>query len=284
MSSNNPLKHYFRQPSLYIKLPTGGKWYSNNDVEFVSDHEVAVFGLTALDEILLNTPDAMLNGQALEKVLQNCVPGIKNIKKIMVPDLEAIFLSLKMASNNGEVELSRKCPKCEHENDFDVNCQHLLDTMSIVEDHDTYISFNEELIVYIRPYTLEMRQQFVVKEFEEQRTIRQIDNQSQEMDEITKTRILGESVERLSKMTFSLLAKSIEKIELVKDKVVVTDPAHINEWLVNINSKQAETIINAVNALNEIGINKNIEVTCSNCGHHWPEKLNFDPISFFAKR
>lgn len=284
MAATNPLSHYFRQPALYTKLPTSGKWYNKNDIDFVSDSEIAVFGLTALDEILLNTPDAMLNGQALEKVIKNCVPSIKNIKHLTVPDLETIFLSIKIATNNGKYELSRTCPKCQHENDFDINCQHLLDTMTFVEEPDTVVSFNDELIVHIRPYNLEMRQLFLAKEFDEQRTLRAIDSDNKDLDDFEKTRILGESIERISKITFSLVAKSIEKITMVKEKISVTDPEHISEWLINISKNQADAVIQAVNRLNDVGVQKKVTVTCTNCNHEWEETLSFDPISFFGKR
>ena len=147
MSNNNPLKQFFRQPALYLRLPTQGKWYTTSDVETINDGELSVFGLTAIDEIMLNTPDAMLNGQALEKVLNNCAPGFKNIKKIMLPDLEALFLAIKVATSDEAYEITRECPNCNHENNFNVDCQHLLDTMSFIDENDTQVIFNDELIV-----------------------------------------------------------------------------------------------------------------------------------------
>ena len=79
--NDNPLSQYFRQPGAYVKLPTQGYWYKDGSIQLTQEGEVAVYPLSAIDDILLNTPDAMLNGQALEKVLKNCVPDIKDIKK-----------------------------------------------------------------------------------------------------------------------------------------------------------------------------------------------------------
>lgn len=284
MSSSNPLKQYFRQPSLYTKLPTNGRWYTENDLVWSADHEVAVFGLTALDEVLLNTPDAMLNGQALEKVIKNCVPGVQNVKKLTIPDLESIFVAIKVATNKGKYEFDRVCPKCKHENNFEVNCQHLLDTMSLVEDSDTIVNFDGTLIVHIKPYDLEKRQQFLMKEFEEQRMLKLIDESNKDLNEFEKSNILQEAIDKMARLTFSLVSQSITKIVLVKEKQEVTDPEHIAEWMFNISMNQADAIIKAVNALNEIGVHKKTDAVCESCGHTWEETLNFDPVNFFGKR
>lgn len=284
MPSDNPLQRYFRQPALFLKLPTGNRWYQQGDLDLTGDEEIAVYGLTALDEVLLNTPDAMLNGTALEKVIRNCAPGILNVKKLMLPDLEALFLGIKIATNEGKYDMDRKCPKCEHENTFEVNCQTILDTMTYVEDSDTMINLNDELIIHLRPYTFEMRNLFIQKEFEEERTLRAIDDQNQAIDDFEKSRLLSESVERIASITFRLVAKSISKIVLLRDKVTVTDPDHISEWLVSITKPQADSVIGAVTALNNIGPKKSLPAVCEDCGHSWDEALTFDPINFFGRR
>jgi len=284
MVNDNPLKRYFRQPAMYLHLPTGGKWYQPTEVEMTAEKEIPVYGMTAIDEVMLNTPDAMLNGQALEKVIANCVPSIKNVKKLLIPDIEALFLGMKISTGGNNLEIERKCEKCEHENNFEINCQHLLDTMTYVEDSDSAVRLNNDLMVYVKPYSFEMRHEFLQREFEEERILKAIDESNKDMDEFAKANVLGESVERLSKMTFGLVSKSIERVVLVKENVTVTDPAHIAEWLISINRVQAESILGAVNTLNTIGINKTVPAKCESCGHEWEEQLSFDPTSFFGRR
>jgi hypothetical protein len=283
MADTNPLQKYFRQPALYIKLPTGGKWYDQSDIETV-EQELAVYGLTAIDEIMLNTPDAMLNGQSLEKVIKHCVPGVKNVKALMLPDLDAIFLAIKIATTKGKYEFDRQCDKCKHENNFEVNCQHLIDQMSYIEDSDTLVNFDDTLVVSVKPYSFELRQLFLMREMEEQRTLSAIDENNKNMNDIEKAKLLGESVERLSKMTFDLVARSISSISMTKENIEVSDTKHISEWLVSVGKMQAEAVIAAVNNLNRVGITKTIPAQCTECGNEWVEALNFDPVSFFAQR
>jgi hypothetical protein len=282
--SINPLKQYFRQAILYVKLPTQGRWYTSDDVTFSSEGEVGVYALTALDDILLNTPDAMLNGQALEKVISNCCPDVKNVKRLMLPDLEAIFVGIKSATNGGKADYDRKCPQCNHENSFELNCQHLLDSTMFINEDDLSINFGNDLIVHVKPYDFEMRQLFTKREFEEERSLRMFDEQNKDVDELTKATLLGQSVDRLSQMTFSLVSRSIEKIEMVKEKIIVDNRDHINEWLVGISKAQADMVIESVNRINGIGVPKTIPVLCSNCNHQWGDTLTFDPSSFFGKR
>lgn len=282
--ANNPLKQYFRQPGAYVKLPSRGQWYADNSISFNSEGEVAVYPLSALDDILLNTPDAMLNGQALEKVVKNCVPEIHNIKKLLLPDLEAIFVGIRAATSSGNAEYSKECPNCKFENTYDINCNNLLAQMTFISPEDCVLNFNGELEIHIKPYDFLMRQLFIKKEFDEERLLRTLDDKNKDVDELTKAKILGESVDRLSSITFEMVANSIEKIVLLKDNVEVTDRAHINEWLISISKTQADTVIESVNKLNSCGVPKEIPVTCSNCATQWNDTISFDPSSFFGKR
>jgi len=282
--ATNPLKVHFRKPTTYVRLPTLGRWYAKEDVVTSEEGEVAVYALTALDDILLNTPDAMLNGQALEKVVANCAPDVKNVKRLMIPDLEAIFVGMKAATNGGKADYDRKCPKCNHENSFELHCQHLLDASTFVNEDELTIRFDDDLLVHVRPYDFEMRQIFIKREFEEEKTLRMIEKTGGELDEITKANLLGESVDRLSKMTFALVARSIEKVVMLKEGISVSDHEHISEWLTQISKPQADIVIEAVNRLNQMGVPKILPVQCQSCEHQWDDTLSFDPTSFFVKR
>jgi hypothetical protein len=281
--ADNPLKKYFRQPAIYIKLPTQGMWYLDNEISANEDGEVAVYGLTAMDDIMLNTPDAMLNGKALEGVIQHCVPDVHNVKSLLVPDLEALFLGIKTASTGGKYEIERICPNCQHDNNFEISCEAILNTMNYMEESDTVLLLDDELEVRVKPYSFEMRQMFLQKQFEEDRTLKAIDDANKDLDDFSKAEILAQSIEKLSLITFELVSRSIVSVKLLKQDIVVTDKADINEWLINISKQKADAVIKTVNNLNSIGPNKTVPALCEKCNHNWMEELTFDPISFFGK-
>ena len=56
--SENPLLDYYRQKEIYIKLPTGGKWYNKNP-KLALDGEIGVRPMTLRDELVLTVPDAL---------------------------------------------------------------------------------------------------------------------------------------------------------------------------------------------------------------------------------
>jgi hypothetical protein len=282
--AQNPLQQFFRQPAMYLNLPTKGRWYRNDEVEMTSEQQIAVYPLSALNDIMLNTPDAMLNGQALETVVRDCAPSIKNAKRFMLPDLEALFVAIKSASNNGKIDYDKTCPQCKTENSYEMNCQYLLDTMTTINEDDLTIRFGSDLIVHVTPYDFEMRQIFMKREFEEEKAFRAIAAQSESIDEIAKAGLMAQSVERLSRLTFSLVSRSIEKIVMVKQNITVNDREHINEWLMGISKAQADMVIEAVDKINKVGVMKSITVQCSSCAHTWEDALAFDPSSFFGKR
>jgi len=284
---SNPLKPFCRQPALYLKLPSMGKWYTETDVELISGGEVPIYGLSAIDDIMLNTPDAMLNGQALENVIKNCVPTVKNVKSLVLPDLESIFIAIKLAGVDNTYDIDRKCPACKHENTFGVDLQTLLDTQTYVEESDCSFIMNTkqgDLIIHVKPYVLELRQIYMHKEMTEQALLKQIDNSNTEMDQFEKAKIIAESIERLSQSTFDLVSRSITKVTIVSSGLEVTDKEFIAEWLSDVSKEEASQVIDAVANLNQIGVNKKTTMICEACDHSWDETMEFDPTSFFTKR
>ena len=63
--NSNPLKKYFRQPSIYVSLPTGNS-YPPEVIEPSQSGEIGIMPMTAKDEIRFKTPDALMNGEGVE--------------------------------------------------------------------------------------------------------------------------------------------------------------------------------------------------------------------------
>ena len=81
MSNSNPLQQFFRQPKIYISLPSKGVYYPPG--VFQGDYSnVPIMSMTGMDEIIMKTPDALFNGEAAYKVIESCCPFIKNAKLI----------------------------------------------------------------------------------------------------------------------------------------------------------------------------------------------------------
>ena len=85
----NPLMKFYRQPKIYLALPSKGHWYPEGSLDMPDNGELPVFAMTAKDELTLKTPDALLNGAATVELIQSCIPNIKNAWQMPVLDLDA---------------------------------------------------------------------------------------------------------------------------------------------------------------------------------------------------
>jgi len=122
------------------------------------------------------------------------------------------------------------------------------------------------------------------KQMEEQRTLNMIERDENIDNDIQRADALARSIEKLTTLTFDLVAGAITAIELLgSDNQVVKDQTFIAEWLQNIDKNTATAVIEAVNNLNKVGPPKETDARCENCAHTWTEKLNFDPALFFYR-
>ena len=119
----NPLLKYFRKPAIYISLPTKGNF--NPEIEQTIIDEVGVLPMTAIDEIALRNPDALLNGEAMIGVIKSCCPSIPNPRNLCNVDAESLFLAIQYATYGKEVTHTHRCSKCEKTADFNIDINYL---------------------------------------------------------------------------------------------------------------------------------------------------------------
>ena len=59
-SKPNLLSSFYRQPKIFIKLPSEGKFYPQAAVDSSATGEYAVYAMTAKDELMLKTPAVIM--------------------------------------------------------------------------------------------------------------------------------------------------------------------------------------------------------------------------------
>lgn len=278
--TTNPLQQYFRVPKLYVKLPSLGQYNNAEDIDLSVTNEVGVLPLTSIDQLLLKTPDALLNGQTLFKIIQSCVPAIKNVKNLTTPDINAVIVGIRIASSGPNFDFTCKCPKCQHDNDLQVNLTEYLDTAEELPPEKT-VEIDNGLIVYVSPYRFDQRNMQLINEFEESKSMRMLDNQ-ENLNEIEKIEKLSNLVQSMAERTFNIVSQSVVKIFISQSKEIVTDKNHIAEFMRGISKNQADAIMSAINELNVIGIKNTASLTCESCNNEWEQTIDFDPTSFFV--
>ena len=238
--NTNPLQKYFRQPKIYLSLPSNGKYYPTGSLEISENGEYPVFPMTARDEIMIKTPDALLNGQATASVITSCIPAIKDPFNMPSMDLDACLIAIRIATYGEMMEVSIKVPVTGEDKDFDLDLRIMLDQFSNV-DYNSAIQL-DGMIVNLRPLTYGEFTETSRKTFDEQRIFNVINDS--DIAEGDKLATFTESFKKLSDLTILTLEKSITSIEVGDD--VVTDQAHIKEFIANTDKGLFESVTNHI--------------------------------------
>jgi hypothetical protein len=280
---SNPLMPYFRNPALYIKLPSEGKFMEANEIKTTMTGEIPVYPMTASDEIILKNPDALLNGDAIVRVVKSCLPDILDPRSISVPDLDVILLAIKQASFGDSLDMDLKCPECGEEMSYALNIRSIIDNITPMNIDNSIVRINDDVVVYLRPYNLESKTILDMATFEENMIFKSL--LDSEMDESEKAKIFNQSFERIADMNLELIAKSIMHIDCPMPEG--SDPLTYKdyvEFIKNTDRKTVKLLKDALAALSDSGVQKEVEVTCTNveCQHTWNTPLVYDASSFFA--
>ena len=238
--NTNPLQKYFRQPKIYLSLPSNGKYYPTGSLEISENGEYPVFPMTARDEIMIKTPDALLNGQATASVITSCIPAIKDPFNMPSMDLDACLIAIRIATYGEMMEVSIKVPVTGEDKDFDLDLRIMLDQFSNV-DYNSAIQL-DGMIVNLRPLTYGEFTETSRKTFDEQRIFNVINDS--DIAEGDKLATFTESFKKLTDLTILTLEKSIASIEVGDD--VVTDQAHIKEFIANTDKGLFESVTNHI--------------------------------------
>jgi hypothetical protein len=224
---SNPLKKYFRQPKLYITLPSQGQFYPKDAIDMPSNGELPVYAMTAKDELSMKTPDALLNGQATVDLIHSCVPNIKNAWAMPSIDLDIILIAIRIATYGENLDITTKIPNIGNEKDYTVNLRKILQQLSAATYENT-LEF-DNMQVTLRPLTYKEFTEASLKTFEEQRIFRLVNDQN--IPDHEKLAKFSESFAKLTRMTVGMISNSIAKIQV--DDTEVTEPMFIKEFIDN---------------------------------------------------
>jgi hypothetical protein len=280
--STNPLKNYFRQPKLFLSLPSKGKYYPEGSLEVSESGEYPVFSMTAKDELSLKTPDALINGQSTVDVIQSCIPSIKNAWKMPSLDLDAALIAIRIATYGEMMTVSTKVPVINEEREFETDLRLLLQQFANKTFEDTI--YIDDLTICIRPITYKEFTQNALKTFEEQRVFAIVNNE--DMPEIEKIGKFNESFKKLTELTVGMIISSIVSIEVGEEKV--TNPYQIKEFIENADKRFYKTVTDHIEAqkknfnLKPLHVMVNQEDVDKGAPVSYEIPITFDQSNFFG--
>jgi len=272
----NPLKQFFRQPALFLKLPSDGQFWTNGSLELPPNKELPVLPMTAIDEITYRTPDALFNGSAVASVIQSCVPGIKNAWKTPAIDLTAILIAIRIATYGSDMDVTSSCPACQIEGEYTLDLHTLLSGAKHL-DFSKAVKHGD-LEIYFKSIDYQTQNTLNTQQFEQQRIIQAV-QQSSEPEE-QKLAQINNALKEITKLTILTIQHSIAGIRT--PSAFVTEPEFIEDFLNNCDRTVFTTIRDHVIQMREDSDLPPMPVTCTECKHEYTQTITLDSTSFFA--
>lgn len=279
----NPLANYMRQPKIYITLPSRGEFWPKGTIDFPENGELAVFSMTARDELLFKTPDALMNGQAVVDVIQSCIPAIKDAWAAPTIDLDTILIAIRLATYGEKMPFTHKVPGTDEDVDYEIDLRMLLDQQQNNHWIDQVV-INPEFIIYVKPLSYRHMTQTSIKSFETTRILNMVNDES--IPDEKKLEMFSASFNNLTKVTVELMASSVFKI--ITPGGEVTDANYISEFVNNADKDIFDVVQKHLTALKEHNELKPLkfETTEEQRAEGAPETydipINFNDSDFFA--
>ena len=284
MPQANPLAAFMRQPKIYISLPSDGEFYPPGSLIPTETGQYPVYSMTAKDELLLNVPDALMNGQAIVDVIQNCMPDIKNAWHVPNIDLDMILLAMRLATY-GELMVTPVKVNDDVEFDYQVDLRIVMDALISQISWDPIVPVNDEMTVYVRPLNYRQMTKTALQTFETQKIIQAVNDEK--MSEDDRLQVFKDSFKKLSDVTVGMVADSIYRIDTAMGST--DNPAFIREFIDNADKDVFNVIQKHIERYKEQNTIKPIVVDVTEdmrargvTGETIEIPLTFDPSTFFA--
>ena len=272
----SPLQKYKRQPKLYIDLPSKGVWFPKAQLD--KAEQIEVYSMSANDEIGLKTPDALYTGIAVKRLIESCIPAIKDAWFVPLRDLDYILASIRLASYGETIELTNICSNCENRDTYGLQVQTMLEHLERAEVRYevTINNFNFKL----RPLTYKEITDFQQEIFQIRRTIQQVLSKMEEGEE--KSKQTQDLYDRLREKTLITVAASVIEI-VTPEGETETNTTFISDFIINGD----KDYYNGLQELYDTNQKKlklpDTEVECSSCGNKTKLNPDLDYSNFFVR-
>ena len=275
-TETNPLSRYFRKPTIYVQIPTGGRF--NPEIDKTILDEIPILPMTAIDEISMTNPDELLNGEALLNIIKSCVPSIPEPRNLCNIDAELLFLAIKYATYGKNLQHTHTCSECKEEAEYNIDINNILDKFPEIQELDPVV--HEDLKIYVHPPKIESLTRLALIDVEQHRILNSIQaTADSEITEMELTRQFAISFRKVSKQNVDLLISAINRIEILDE--VVTDQESIIEFMNNCPAPIVKKVNEKVTEISKKPENlTTFEFACEKCNNKEEVKFELNPVNF----
>lgn len=258
----NPLLERLRIPGETFRLPSQGIFYLNGELaDGVKNGEVEVHPMTAIDEIILSTPDKLLSGKAIEEIFSHCIPQVLKPADLLAKDVDFLLVCLRLVSFGPQMEVTYQhtCPGALNHT-YQVNMQQMIrstksiNPTTVTEEYKTTLPNGQ--VVSLKPLTYGN-----VIELYQSAALTKTDNVSQDEAEL---------------LVINTLASVVRRVDETEDK------GFIREWVVNLPLGWKRTLEQAAQNITQWGVDFTTPQTCRDCKEEMVVQVAANPVSFFT--
>lgn len=275
-TTDNPLRQFFRQPAIYIRLPGQGQGWRAGSIDLPANGELPVYPMTAIDEITYKTPDALFNGEAVVSVIQSCMPNILDAWATPSTDLDAMLVAIRIASYGHSMEIGTECPECKTAHEFGLDLRTVIDNLGSGNYAEPLRV--GDLEIYFRPLDyseITVNSQY---QFQQQKTLQALsDTEVPDQDRVGQ---INAMMRQIMDVTVNTIASSIQEIRT--KNAMVTEQPHIHEFISNCDREVFNRVRDAVVALRQASELRPIRLRCATCEHAYEQAFTMDMSRFFA--
>lgn len=275
--AGNPLAAYMRTPQIYISLPSKGRFWKEGSIDMPANGELPVLAMSTKDELILKSPDALLNGQAVVDVIEHCIPNIKDAWEIPVCDFDVILIGIRIASYGEQMEYTSPCPKCQEINEYEIDLRRFIDMQVDISGYDHMTEYRD-LQVKLKPATYRAINSNNMEQFEQQRMFAVVN--ATDLSEEEKLKQFNEVFARLTELNVRQMAETVEYI-LLPDGNKVSDRFFLNDFIEGADRKIIDVVQKHQKTINNGVPEKNIPTTCPDCQNSYDTPFTFDQSNFF---
>jgi hypothetical protein len=268
-NSENPLLRKARVPGETFQIPSGGLFYSDGELdETVVNGELYVYPMTALDEIVIKTPDMLFSGKAVQDIFNRCIPQVVKPLRLLAKDVDYLLICLRSISFGDEVTVlhTHDCKDAkEHQyvvsiNDF-IQRVRRLDSKLLSKEYETKLRDGTTILISPLRYDA-------------------IIDMMTAMD--PENDISTEELHELSSKQMSQVISKVVTVDQNGDSVEVHKPEWIHEWIKTLTLPDLKDIRKAINSLSEWGADTSFERDCPDCGDKTKIVTPLNPMNFFT--
>jgi hypothetical protein len=274
--TKNPLQQYFRQPKIYIKLPTGGIYAKPGTISG-DVNKIPVFGMTGMDEIILKTPDALLSGESIARIISSCCPAINDPWELSNIDIDCLLIAIRIATYGNTISVHHQCKnkECNAENEYDI------DLSSSIE-HYSKVVFDPKIIldnftIKIRPLNYKESNAYNLENFQLQRQMAQVGTIE---DREQASTFIKDLFEKMALVQKQIILTTIESIELPDQ--VVTERIYIKEFLDHCDREVFAKIKEQFETNTKVWQVPPAHVQCNECKTEDDLEIELNQTNFFA--